>query len=64
MSTRRDRVSDLIRAEVSRLLLHEMRDPRIGFVTITGATISPDLKNVRIFAFSGMRRRGKTRCAP
>jgi len=49
MSNRRDRVSDLIRAEVSRLLLHEMRDPRIGFVTITGATISPDLKNVRIF---------------
>ncbi len=49
MSNRRDRVSDLIRGEVSRLLLHEMRDPRIGFVTITGATISPDLKNVRIF---------------
>lgn len=49
MSTRTDRVSDLIRGEVSRLLLREVRDPRVGFVTITGATVSPDLKNVRVF---------------
>lgn len=49
MSTRTDRVSDLIKGEVSRLLLREVRDPRVGFVTITGATVSPDLKNVRVF---------------
>jgi ribosome-binding factor A len=41
-------VADLIRDEVSRLLLRELRDPRIGFVTITGASVSPDLRNVRI----------------
>jgi ribosome-binding factor A len=49
VSTRTDRVSDLIKGEVSRLLLREVRDPRVGFVTITGATVSPDLKNVRVF---------------
>ena len=49
MSTRTDRMSDLIKDEISRLLLREVRDPRIGFVTITGATVSPDLKNVRVF---------------
>ncbi|PYT12536.1 MAG: 30S ribosome-binding factor RbfA [Acidobacteria bacterium] len=49
MSTRTDRVSDLIKGEISRLLLREVRDPRVGFVTITGATVSPDLKNVRVF---------------
>lgn len=49
MSTRTDRVSDLIKGEVSRLLLREVRDPRVGFVTITGAAVSPDLKNVRVF---------------
>lgn len=49
MSTRTDRVSDLIKDEISRLLLREVRDPRVGFVTITGATVSPDLKNVRVF---------------
>jgi len=49
MSTRTERLADLIREEVSRLLLREIKDPRIGFVTITGATVSPDLRNVRIF---------------
>jgi len=42
-------MSDLIKGEISRLLLREVRDPRVGFVTITGATVSPDLKNVRVF---------------
>ncbi len=48
MSTRTERVSDLIKDEISRLLLREVRDPRIGFVTITGASVSQDLKTVRI----------------
>jgi ribosome-binding factor A len=48
VSTRTDRVSDLIKDEISRLLLREVRDPRVGFVTITGASVSPDLKAVRI----------------
>lgn len=46
---RTNRVGDLIRDEVSRLLLHELRDPRIGFVTITGASVSPDLRNVLLY---------------
>ncbi len=49
MSTRTERVSNLIKDEVSRLLLREVRDPRIGFATITGAAVSPDLKAVRIY---------------
>jgi len=49
VSTRTERVSDLVKDEISRLLLREMRDPRIGFVTITGVTVSPDLKSVRVF---------------
>lgn len=48
MSTRTERVADLIKNEISRLLLREVRDPRIGFVTITGASVSQDLKTVRI----------------
>jgi len=49
VSTRTDRMSDLIREEISRLLLREVHDPRIGFVTLTGASVTPDLRNVRIF---------------
>lgn len=49
MSTRTDKVADLIRDEVSRLLLRELRDPRIGFATVTGASVTPDLRSVRVF---------------
>jgi ribosome-binding factor A len=46
---RADRVADLIRAEVADLLLKEVKDPRIGPVTITGAEITDDLKVAKIF---------------
>jgi ribosome-binding factor A len=49
VSTRTERLSDLIRDEISRLLLREIKDPRIGFVTITGATVSADLRHARVF---------------
>ncbi len=49
MTTRTERLSDLIRDEVSRLIQRELHDPRVGFVTITGADVSPDLRNVRLF---------------
>ena len=35
--------------ELSELLLKELKDPRVGFVTITGCKISPDLRNARVF---------------
>lgn len=49
MSTRTERLSDLVRDEISRLLLREIKDPRIGFVTITGVSVSPDLRHARVF---------------
>ena len=49
MTTRQDKVSDLIKDEISRLLLREVRDPRVGFVTVTGTSVSPDLRSVRVF---------------
>ncbi len=48
-SRRQERVAELLHHEVSNLLTFEIQDPRIGFVTITEVTISPDLKNARIF---------------
>ena len=49
MSTRTERLADLVREEISRLLLREVKDPRIGFVTITEASVSPDLHHVKVF---------------
>jgi ribosome-binding factor A len=49
VGTRQNRMADLIKDELSRLLLREVRDPRVGFVTITGTSVSPDLRNVRVY---------------
>jgi ribosome-binding factor A len=46
--TRQERIEELIRAEVSDIIRKEVDDPRIGFVSITGVDISPDLENARI----------------
>ena len=46
---RADRVAALIQMEISDILLRQVRDPRIGAVTITGAKVSDDLRTARIF---------------
>jgi len=49
-SHRPERVSELIRQAVGAFLTGEVRDPRIGFVTVIGVEVSPDLShaNVRV----------------
>jgi len=46
---RRDRVSEEIRHQVSIILQKDIRDSRIGFVTVTKVDMSPDLKSADIF---------------
>lgn len=46
---RKDRVGDQIKKEVSQIIQRELKDPGIGFVTITDVELTPDLKNARIF---------------
>jgi ribosome-binding factor A len=46
---RADRVGDLIRAEIMDILLRKMKDPRVGFATVTLVKVSDDLKNARVF---------------
>jgi ribosome-binding factor A len=51
MSTRRRKqVADLIRDEVSEILATEMKDPRLGMVSITRVEMSPDLRYATLFA--------------
>jgi len=50
VSRRTERVSELLREELSDLLLRELRDPRLdGLISITRVELSPDLYNARIF---------------
>jgi ribosome-binding factor A len=47
---RGERVGDLIKEEVATLItMGELKDPRIGLVTITSVKMSGDLKHARIF---------------
>ncbi|MFB3819576.1 MAG: 30S ribosome-binding factor RbfA [Candidatus Methylomirabilales bacterium] len=49
---RAERVADLLHRELSRLLLREIKDPRLREVTITTVRVSADLRHAWI-AFTG-----------
>lgn len=52
MSTqvRTERVGHEIQAAIADMLTRgQLRDPRIGFITITGVKVSPDLRVARVF---------------
>jgi ribosome-binding factor A len=46
---RSDRVADVLQKEICQLLLKEVKDPHLGFITITGVEVSRDLKLAKIF---------------
>jgi len=46
---RADRVADQIRGCLANSVLQELRDPRLGFVTITQVKLSRDLRHAMIF---------------
>jgi ribosome-binding factor A len=49
MASRRQRqVAELLHQEISQLIQHRTRDPRLGFVTVTGVDVSPDLSLARV----------------
>jgi len=48
-SPRAKRVQAAIKQEVSRIIHSELKDPRIGFVTITEVALTPDLRTAKIY---------------
>jgi len=46
---RSEKLGDLIREEVSQILIKELKDPRIGFATITKVDVSDDLREAKIY---------------
>lgn len=49
MSVRQEKVQEQLVHEISELIHRELRDPRLGFVTLTGAEISRDLRHAKVF---------------
>ncbi len=48
-SQRPHRVGDQIQKEISALLLKGLKDPRVGFATITEVRVTPDLSMARVY---------------
>lgn len=46
---RLDKVAEAIRKEASIIIHDELKDPRLGFVTITGVELTPDLRFAKVF---------------
>jgi ribosome-binding factor A len=49
MSRRLYRVNEAIREVVSQAIETDVKDPRLGFVTVTGVETTPDLRQARVF---------------
>lgn len=47
--SRQERVEEAIKKEVSLIIHDELKDPRVGFVTVTRVELSKDLRNAKIF---------------
>ncbi|MFC1804975.1 30S ribosome-binding factor RbfA [Candidatus Omnitrophota bacterium] len=43
------RIAAAIKKEVGSIVQYEIKDPRLGFVTITGCDVSPDLRQAKVF---------------
>lgn len=49
LSSRGQRVADQIQRELATLIQLEVRDPRVGMVSITGIDLSRDLAHAKVF---------------
>ena len=43
------RIGDLIKEEVADIIMHKLKDPRLGFITVTDAQASDDLRHAKVF---------------
>ena len=49
MPGRMRRVDEAVRSVLSEAITKDLKDPRVGFVTVTGVKTSPDLRHARVF---------------
>ena len=47
--SRTQRVADYLQRELAALIQHELRDPRVGMVSITGVNVSRDLGHAKVY---------------
>ena len=54
--SRRERVAEQIRRDLSDLIQFELKDPRVGMISLTGVEVTADYAHAKIF-FSAMAER-------
>jgi len=47
--TRPERVQEALRQEISNIVHHKIKDPRIGFITITKVELTKDLRYAKVY---------------
>jgi len=47
--SRKLRIEEMVQRELATLIQQEIKDPRVGIVTVTGVDMSPDLKHAKIY---------------
>jgi len=49
MTTRQEKVEELLKIEISDIMLREIKDPRLGFVTITDVEVTKDMRHAKVY---------------
>ena len=49
MTTRQQKVGELLKVEISDIVRREMKDPRLGFLTITDVSVTADMRQAQAF---------------
>ncbi|MGI6092355.1 MAG: 30S ribosome-binding factor RbfA [Veillonellaceae bacterium] len=44
-----EKVQEFIKQEISKIILTEIKDPRVGFVTVTNVEVTADLRSAKVF---------------
>jgi ribosome-binding factor A len=44
-----EKVQEFIKQEISQIILTDLKDPRVGFVTVTRVEVTGDLQHAKIF---------------
>jgi ribosome-binding factor A len=60
-SRRPEQVAETLRQVITDALLREVRDPRVGFVTVTGLLVTNDLSHARVMVSVPGEEADKTR---
>ncbi|MGI8644593.1 MAG: 30S ribosome-binding factor RbfA [Thermomicrobiales bacterium] len=49
MSRRTKQVGEFLREELSDIIRREVRDPRVGFISLTRVDVTPDIRTARVY---------------